>query len=321
MEIISNPTQVEIKKAAQALMDGHLVAFPTETVYGLGADATNRKAVSRIYSVKGRPTTHPLIVHVSSINQVNTWTSHIPNYAIKLAKEFWPGPMTLILKRSHLVGEFITGGQDSVGIRVPSDPIALMLLTEFEKLGGSGIAAPSANKFAAVSPTSADAVAEEISFKLKNKDIIIDGGSCSIGIESTIIECTGPYPRVIRPGSITLELMENLLGTIEEKAPLNTGIRASGMLEIHYAPKAKLFIGEMAQPKDGLLALSSYPTPEGVIRLASPNNLEEFARDLYKSLRFADQLNLTRIVVIPPPGDGIALAIRDRLIKASAGSK
>jgi L-threonylcarbamoyladenylate synthase len=177
MEIISNPTQVEIKKAAQALKDGHLVAFPTETVYGLGADATNEKAVSRIYSVKGRPTDHPLIVHISSINQLDKWAVDIPEYAIKLAKEFWPGPMTLILKRNKIAKDFITGGQDNVGVRVPSHPVAIGLLSEFEKLGGSGVVAPSANRFSAVSPTNTYAVTEEIGGKLSKSDIIIDGGN------------------------------------------------------------------------------------------------------------------------------------------------
>ena len=173
MEIIANMTEGVIKKAAKALKDGHLVAFPTETVYGLGADATNEKAVARIYSVKGRPADHPLIVHISSINKINEWAVDIPEYALKLARDFWPGPMTLILKRSDLAKNFITGGQDNVGVRVPSHPLAFELLNEFEKLGGLGIAAPSANRFGAVSPTSSKAVVEEIGSKLSKLDFII----------------------------------------------------------------------------------------------------------------------------------------------------
>jgi L-threonylcarbamoyladenylate synthase len=196
MEIINNPTQVDIVKAAKALIDGQLVVFPTETVYGLGADATNKKAVSRIYSVKSRPENHPLIVHISSINQLDKWVANIPDYAIKLATEFWPGPITLILKRSELAKDFITGGQDNVGLRVPDHSIALALITEFEKLGGFGIGAPSANRFGAVSPTTIEAVELELGGYLQAEDLILDGGLSEIGVESTIINCTKEYPVV-----------------------------------------------------------------------------------------------------------------------------
>ena len=211
MEIISNPTQDEIKKAAQALKDGHLVAFPTETVYGLGADAINENAVSRVYSVKARPTDHPLIVHISSINQLGKWAIDIPEYAIKLAKEFWPGPMTLILKRSEIAKDFITGSQENIGVRVPSHPVALALLSEFEKLGGLGIAAPSANRFGAVSPTTANAVISEVGKFLSEKDLVFDGGQCSVGVESTIIDCTRSKPIVLRPGAVTLEIISKVM--------------------------------------------------------------------------------------------------------------
>ena len=203
MEIISNPTQGEIKMAAKALKDGHLVAFPTETVYGLGADATNEKAVSRIYSVKGRPNDHPLIVHITSINLLEKWAVEIPEYALKLAREFWPGPMTLILKRSNLAKDFITGGQESIGLRVPDHLVAQALISEFEKLGGYGVAAPSANRFGAVSPTTADAVEEELGDFLQAKDLILDGGHSYIGLESSVIDCTKDNPVVLRPGAVT----------------------------------------------------------------------------------------------------------------------
>ena len=182
MHIISNCTQEAINKAAQALIDGHLVAFPTETVYGLGADANNSKAVARIYEVKARPTDHPLIVHISSINQISKWARDIPDYAITLARKFWPGPMTLILKRSYLAKNFITGGQENVGLRVPNHSLALALLTQIESLGGEGVAAPSANRFGAVSPTTSLAVDEEIGKNLNQEDLILDGGACSIGL-------------------------------------------------------------------------------------------------------------------------------------------
>ena len=316
MEIINNPSQVEIKKAAQALMGGHLVAFPTETVYGLGADATNEKAVSRVYSVKGRPTDHPLIVHLSSINQLEKWAVDIPEYAIKLAEGYWPGPMTLILKRSNLAKNFITGGQDRVGVRVPAHPVALALLSEFEKLGGSGVVAPSANIFSAVSPTNAYAVTEEIGGKLSKSDIIIDGGQCLIGIESTIIDCSEQIAGILRSGAVTLEMIESLLDLQVNTKP-ETEIKAPGLFEVHYSPVAEVQIGLTVRPVEGFLALENIQSPPGSIRLASPKNLEQYANELYGALRFGDEKKLTKIVVIPPEGAGLATAIRDRLSKSS----
>jgi len=319
MEIISNPTQDDIKKAAKALKDGQLVAFPTETVYGLGADATNEKAVSRIYSVKGRPNDHPLIVHISSINHLGKWAISIPDYAIKLAKEFWPGPMTLILKRSALAKDFITGGQDNVGVRVPQQPVALAFLAQFDEVGGLGVAAPSANRFGAVSPTTSGAVGEELGNYLGLGDLILDGGQCQVGIESTIIDCTQAAPKVLRPGGITPEMIEAItrfkLGTCGKKF----GIKASGLLESHYSPNAKVILNALATPGDGLLAMGNIPTPNGVIRLASPKDIEQYARELYAALRSGDQKGIKRIVVIAPEGDGLAEGVRDRLSKAAAG--
>jgi L-threonylcarbamoyladenylate synthase len=317
MEIISNPTQVEIKKASQALMDGHLVAFPTETVYGLGADATNEKAVSRVYSVKGRPTDHPLIVHISSINQLDKWAVDIPEYAIKLAKEFWPGPMTLILKRSEIAKDFITGGQQNVGVRVPSHPVALALLSEFEKLGGLGIAAPSANRFGAVSPTTTNAVISEVGKFLNEKDLVFEGGQCSVGVESTIIDCMQSRPIILRPGAITLEMINTLIasGIISDRNPEN--VKASGLLSSHYSPKAKVELDGLTKLNDGFIAMANFLTPKGAIRLASPVNVEEYAQKLYEALRLGDSLNLNRIVIHPPEGQGLAAAVRDRLEKAA----
>ena len=319
MEIISNPTHDEIKIAAKALKDGHLVAFPTETVYGLGADATNENAVNRIYSVKGRPTDHPLIVHISSINQLDKWARDIQNYAIKLAKEFWPGSMTLILKKSELAKDFITGGQDSVGLRVPDQSAALKLLNEFEELGGFGIAAPSANRFGAVSPTTAKAVEQELGIFLDIEDLVLDGGDSEVGVESTIIDCTKDSPVVLRPGAITNEMIENTTGFKVRFNQDKSEIRASGLLETHYSPKAKVVLDETAEPGDGFIALASIPTPTGVIRLASPENIEEYARALYGALRAGDQKGLKKIKIIQPKGDGLALAIRDRSGKAASG--
>jgi L-threonylcarbamoyladenylate synthase len=318
MEIISNPTHDEIKKASKALKDGHLVAFPTETVYGLGADATNERAVSRIYSVKGRPTDHPLIVHISSISQLHKWAIDIPEYAIKLAKEFWPGPMTLILKRSYLAKDFITGGQDYIGLRVPSQPVAIELLNEFEKIGGQGVAAPSANRFGAVSPTTAIAVKEELGNLLSKDDSILDGGPCLVGIESTIIDCTGISPTVLRTGQISEEDLRKLDITINSKIN-HEFIRFSGSLKSHYAPKATIKLNSIPEIGEGFIALSNIQTPVGAIRLAAPINLKQYAQQLYEALRLGDSKNLTCISVIPPTGSGIAIAINDRLNKASQG--
>jgi L-threonylcarbamoyladenylate synthase len=318
MEIISNCTQDVIEKAAKALTAGHLVAFPTETVYGLGADATNEIAVSRIYSVKGRPADHPLIVHISSINQLGKWAIDIQEYAIELARDFWPGPMTLILKRSELAKDYITGGQNNVGLRVPAQPIALALLAEFEKNGGLGIAAPSANRFGAVSPTTASDVSEELQTYLNKDDLILDGGQCSVGLESTIIDCTGPAPIILRLGAITKEMIDNSINIDRVKSDNKSDIRVSGSLESHYSPKAEVFIDLAPSAGDGFIAMNDIPTPSGVIRLASPMSIEQYAKDFYTALRLGDRKGLKRINVIQPEGSGLAEAIRDRLSKAAS---
>jgi len=318
MEIISNPTQDEIRKAANALMDGHLVAFPTETVYGLGADATNEKAVNRIYSVKGRPSDHPIIVHISSLDQLVKWAIDIPEYALKLAEKFWPGPMTLILERSGLAKNFITGNQVTVGLRIPSHPISLALLEQFRIIGGVGIAAPSANKFGCVSPTVASDVICDIGEDLSKFDLILDGGHCSVGLESTIIDCTDEKFRILRPGAVTLEMVSEILSHKKFTANSLAHIRVSGLHGHHYAPKAKILFDQIPTAGQGYIALSTFKSPPDVIRLSSPSNLQDFARNLYSSLRKADELGLQYIVVQQPTGDGIAVAIRDRLIKAAS---
>ena len=308
-----------IKSAASSLVAGNLVAFPTETVYGLGADASNEYAVARIYEVKGRPTDHPLIVHISSINNLDKWAKDIPEYAIKLARVFWPGPMTLILPRTELAKDFITGGQNNVGIRVPSHTVALLILKEFEAQGGYGVAAPSANRFGKVSPTCADDVKKELSDYLKSDDLVLDGGLSSVGIESTIINCTNTIPTILRPGAITATMINDLLGIQIEIFLKNNGdqIRVPGLLETHYSPKAKVYLSGTPAIGDGFIALSKIPTPDGVIRLASPITNVEYARNLYKGLRLADSKNLSNVFVIPPTGDDIAVAICDRLQKAT----
>jgi L-threonylcarbamoyladenylate synthase len=319
---LSNCTTDTIRDAAAALKAGHLVAFPTETVYGLGVDARNADAVKRIYQVKGRPADHPLIVHISSINQVEKWAAEVPDYGIALARNFWPGPMTLIFKRSEIVEDFITGGQETVGLRIPSDPLALALISEFEKISDSAIAAPSANRFGHVSPTTAQAVSAELSVYLTEDDLILDGGACIVGVESTIIDCTGNGPRILRPGAVTIEMIVDATGYSNASEVGNKDlpeIRVSGSLESHYSPLAIVLLDQSPIIGQGFIALADIPTPEGVIRLASPKNTEEFARVLYASLRAADEKGLKKVVVKQPQGNGIAIAIRDRLSRAANG--
>jgi L-threonylcarbamoyladenylate synthase len=289
-------------------------------VYGLGADACNSKAVEKIYNVKGRPVSHPLIVHISSIKNIDKWAKKIPDYALKLATVFWPGPLTLILPRSKFAQNFITGGQDFVGIRVPAHKVALSLLEEFEYQGGIGVAAPSANRFQRVSPTSASDVVTELSDYLRLDDFILDGGESFIGLESTIVDCTRKIPTIIRPGAITVLMITRVLGFKVKIVGKNkvSNIKAPGLFEKHYSPNSQVFLIGTPSEGDGFLALSGYSTPRGAIRLAAPNSNEEFANVLYKALRKADMNNLGKIYVIPPEGDGIALAIRDRLQKASS---
>ena len=317
MAIISHCTTSTIKNAAKSLISGNLVAFPTETVYGLGVDATNKAAIAKLYQVKGRPTDHPLIVHISSMANLDKWARDIPEYAMKLARTFWPGPMTLILPRTDLAKDFITGNQDNVGIRVSSHPFALELLKEFEAQGGLGVVAPSANKFGKVSPTTADAVSEELSDFLSPLDLILDGGTCQVGVESTIINCTQDSPTILRPGAVTAEMIYQRLGITVQLGidGVNLKIKAPGLLQSHYAPAARVFLSGDAQPGDGFIAYSLIPTPIGAIRLASPKDNDEYANQLYLALRLADSKKLQRVVVIPPINEGIGVAINDRLKK------
>ena len=333
-QFLSKCTATAMVDAAANLLAGNLVAFPTETVYGLGADACNADAVARIYSVKGRPADHPLIVHVASMEALGDWAADVPGYAIPLARDFWPGPMTLILKRSGLAGDFVTGGQDTVGVRVPDHPVALGLLEAFARAGGKGVAAPSANRFGNVSPTTAQAVADELSDYLADADQILDGGPCEVGVESTIIDCTGDVPRILRPGAVTAEMIsestglslggkftyseEDLAGiTINGKAVEREEIRVSGSLDSHYAPVATVVLDQSPVAGQGFIAMADVATPDGVVRLAAPKSDEDFARVLYAALRAADEQGLQTVIVQQPLGDGIAIAIRDRLKRAA----
>ena len=315
--IISQCSLSVLRQSAEKLRAGDLVAFPTETVYGIGADAENKDAVARMYQVKNRPSGHPVIVHIAELNDVDYWAREIPEYAINLMRDFWPGPMTLLLKRREVAGDFLTGAQEIVGLRIPANSLALGLLNEFKAVGGKGIAAPSANRYGAVSPTTAEAVSQELSEHLSPNDQILDGGPCLVGVESTIIDCSGQNPKILRPGAISAEMIEESTGIVLEEVG-ETKIRVSGSDKQHYAPKAKVIVDGQSQSGEGLIAMSDVATPEGVIRLAEPKSIEEYARVLYSALRMSDTQNLQTVRIIPPVGPGLAVAIRDRINRAAA---
>jgi L-threonylcarbamoyladenylate synthase len=319
---LSNCSASAIADAAANLLAGGLVAFPTETVYGLGADACNADAVARVYSVKGRPADHPLIVHVASMDALGDWASDMPAYAIALARDFWPGPMTLVVSRSELAADFVTGGQDTVGVRVPNHPVALGLLEAFARAGGRGVAAPSANRFGKVSPTTAKAVSDELSEYMADGDLILDGGACDVGVESTIIDCTGDAPKILRPGAITAQMIgESTRFDVIDDFANKSEIRVSGSLDSHYAPVATVVMDQSPVAGQGFIAMADVATPMGVVRLAAPKNNDEFARVLYAALRRADEKGLQTVVVNQPQGAGIAIAIRDRLKRATKNSE
>lgn len=315
--IISVCTINSLQQAATNLRNGGLVAFPTETVYGLGVDATNQSAVARMYAVKGRPADHPVIVHIGQLDDIEFWAKDIPDYAIDLMRDFWPGPMTLLLNRTENVGDFITGNQDVVGLRIPNQTLALNLLSEFRKIGGKGIAAPSANRYGSVSPTDAAAVSKELAGYLAETDQILDGGPCLIGIESTIIDCTGENPTILRLGAITPDMIEESTGIVVAE-PKSSSVKVPGSTKQHYSPNAEVVISSTANEGDGFIAMADIPTPSGAVRLAEPKTIEEYARQLYSAMRKADELGLASISILPPTGSGLAEAISDRIARASA---
>lgn len=313
MKVISDPGNQNIKSAARALIEGRLVVFPTETVYGLGGNAENAKAIEKIYFAKGRPLNHPIIVHILSVSHLSDWAINIPEYAVTLAEKFWPGPMTLILERSEKAKDFITGGQKTVGVRIPNHIVALDLLREFNKIGGSGIAAPSANLYGKVSPTTTEAVTDALGSMLSEQDLILDGGNCKIGIESTIINCLSAKPHILRPGAVTEEMIKTI---VQIEINSETEVRHSGSGYNHYAPIAKVFLDEIPNIGDGFFALSEIPTPLGAVRLASPKNINDFASELYEAFRLADKKGIDKIFVMSPPKKGLGIAIYDRLQKS-----
>jgi L-threonylcarbamoyladenylate synthase len=320
---IGAPTPAGLARAVAHLRAGELVAFPTETVYGLGGDAANPDAVRRIFAAKGRPADHPLIVHIGSAAGLSQWASGVPGYAVALADAFWPGPLTLVLARSDLVGDSVTGGQDTVAIRVPDHPSTLRVLRRL----ATGVAAPSANRFGRVSPTTAQHVAEELGDLLDpSRDLILDGGPTRVGLESTIVDCTGDLPRLLRPGAISAADITAATGL-----PVSSGpgrVRAPGTLAAHYAPSARVRVSadggpDQAPHRDpvlGLIAPAELATPVGVVRLLAPRSVEAYGAGLYAALREADALGLREVRVVLPDGPGLAAAIRDRVRRAEAGS-
>lgn len=317
---------IDIDQAASALREGKLVAFPTETVYGLGADAQNATAVGRIFAVKGRPTNHPLIVHVAAASELAHWAVGVPAAAFRLAEAFWPGPLTLLLNKASHVPDATTGGLATVGLRVPAHPLALELLRRF----GGGVAAPSANRFGQVSPTRAEHVLADLG---DDVDVLLDGGACNVGVESTILDLTREVPTLLRPGGVTLEQIESILGVTvgRQAAP---GVRAPGMLESHYAPRARVEIVEQSKllarcrelqanaERVAVLVTSAseraaLATLPSVVRLDLGESDGDRAQRLYAALRQADVDGADVVLATPPVATGLGEALADRLTKAA----
>jgi L-threonylcarbamoyladenylate synthase len=317
----------DVSRAAELLRAGELVAFPTETVYGLGADARNPLAIAKIFAAKGRPADHPLIVHLPDASHLERWAVDIPEAAARLAAAFWPGPLTLILKRHPSVLDAVTGGQDTVGLRVPNHPLALQLLREFS----GGVAAPSANRFGHVSPTTAAHVREELGSAVA---MILDGGPCAVGIESTILDLSGSEPRILRPGMLDAETIGAVLGYRPEFGGQQNAPRVSGSLEAHYAPRTPLQLvaaAELAEAASGALGagrrvavLTAHPiglSHENLAWCPASSDPVQFAHDLYARLRELDAMGCDLLLVAAPPVDEAWRAVTDRLRRAAAGSK
>lgn len=311
----------EIKQAAAILRAGGLVAFPTETVYGLGGDADSEAAVRKVFAAKGRPADHPVIVHLGEVMDMVEWSGQIPKQAWHLAETYWPGPLTLILPRLPRAKDFVTGGLSTVGLRVPGNPVALALLAEF----GGAIAAPSANRFGRVSPTRAEHVREELGELV---DMILDGGECEVGLESTIVDFSGDEPVILRPGAITQEQVEAVCGQYL-KSPETSKTRSPGRLSSHYAPQAVVEIVKtdelparaaalLAQGrKVGVLGDPRLPLPPGALLIPWGEELTSMAHDLYAALRNVDQAGCDVVLVREPDESGLGAAIADRLRKAA----
>ena len=312
----------DIDQAVTALAAGKLCAIPTETVYGLAANALNETAVARVFAAKERPVDHPLIVHVATASDATEWITELPQWAVDLTNSVWPGPLTIVGPRTALASNSVTGNQDTVAVRVPSHPIAQELLNQLKAQGVKGLVAPSANRFGHVSPTSAAHVSADLGEYLSaHGDLILDGGDCQVGVESTIVLATGSQPVILRPGAVTAADIKQITG-VEVSEETANAPRVSGALDSHYSPTAQVVLitndsETEFDSNSGFLALAQNPTPTGLVRLASPKTVEDFAHELYSSLRTGDDLDLKTIYVVPPTGDGIAQAINDRLQRAA----
>ncbi len=317
-------SEQDIKNAVAVLRSGGLVAFPTETVYGLGADASNPEALKKIFAAKGRPHDHPLIVHIADAVQLSNWARDIPAQAGLLAKKFWPGPLTIILRRAAAVSDLVTGGQDTVALRVPSHPVAQALLRAF----GGGIAAPSANRVGRVSATSA---AHVLSVLIDAVDCVLDGGAANVGIESTIVDFSGAKPTLLRPGWVTVAQLQEVLGE-PLSAPDAQSPRAPGTLAKHYAPQTPLLMmeadlllelaGSLARQGKRVAVLARFarqPLLPGLVWVAAPAEAQGYAHDLYANLRTLDEAGCDTILIEEPPQDPQWAAIKDRLLRATAG--
>ena len=330
------PTDADYQRAVDLLIAGELVAIPTETVYGLGADAANPAAVARIFTAKGRPADHPLIVHLAGHDAVDHWAEQVPDVAWELMETFWPGPLTLILKKQAWVPDAVTGGQDTVGLRVPGHPVALELLRRFARAKGetgekrAGIAAPSANRFGRISPTTAEHVAEELGERVP---LILDGGPCKVGIESTIIDCSRGEPVVLRPGHISPAHLEAVLGRQPQIETSQGAPRVSGSLEAHYAPTTPLrlvagerlldFINAQRHRGGKCAVISANQPPQAGMPHAwrlMPADPVGYAHDLYAALRDMDHAGVDLIVVEALPAGAEWAAVADRLRRAAAGA-
>lgn len=298
--------------AGRALLDHGLVGLPTETVYGLAARALDREAVARLFEVKGRPADHPVIVHVAGSQALAVWGMGVPAYARALADALWPGPLTLVVPAADDVPRYLTGGQDTVGLRCPAHPVALAVI---ETAGP--VAAPSANRFGQVSPTSAADVVADIGDRLDPvRDLVLDGGECPVGVESTILDCTRGRPRVLRWGAVEPAEVERVTRLAVATGP--SAVRAPGGLASHYAPRARVHLRGAPPAGTGFLAPADVATPEGVVRLAAPGTGREYAAVLYRALRDADARGLEDVWVVPPDdGSALSTAVRDRLSRAA----
>lgn len=311
----------DVTRAADILRGGGLVAFPTETVYGLGADASNPSAVSRIFAAKGRPADHPLIVHLPDATHLEQWAVDVPDEARVLAAAFWPGALTLVLRRADGVPDETTGGRPTVGVRVPDQPLAQALLGAF----GGGVAAPSANRFGCVSPTRAEDVHAELGDRV---DMVLDGGPCKVGVESTILDLTRRPFEILRPGGVSAEAIEACLGTAVTRIAGGEA-RAPGMLEVHYAPRTPVLLAETAEAAAalavpglciGFIGPAETVRPSGVVEVGRADSADAYAHELYHWLREADARGLDRLIAVLPAPSGIGVAVRDRLRRAAAAS-